>query len=404
MDSLRIPPNDASAELALLGAIVLDPSKLDELHVRSEDFYQIALGTIFSTVASMAREGTVAIDAVTICDRLLADGKLGDVGGPEKIAEVMEFVPHSAHAKHYAAIVTKKARQRAIIHACSEAIESAYDDDPDKVTGQIENAIIGIREAATTTGIMHVSECVTEFDRRASNPASVYKTGLIDLDHILQGGLRGSNFVIIAGRPGSGKSILSGQIAETFARRQQPALVVSLEMDGGEMAGRFVASVDRDRLKGEPLYLVDSAFDVGRICSVIKLARRKHGIDLAVLDYLQLAKSSNSKLPREQQVAEVSRALKVLALDLKIPIVAACQLNRLGEKEHRMPKISDLRESGSLEQDADIVLMLHHDETATKCVIGKQRNGPTGMIDLAFIGEKYRFENYAPDHALPEGF
>lgn len=402
MDVFRLPPYDETAELALLGAIVLDPSKLDELHIRADDFYQIALGTIFATVAAMAAEATTAIDAVTICERLAADGKLSDVGGPEKIVQVMEVVPHSAHATHYAAIVQKKAKQRAIIRACSESIEAAYSEEPDKVVAQIENAVLGIREAGTATGIRHVWDCVAEFDERASNPASVYKTGLIDLDNMLQGGFRGSNFVIIAGRPGSGKSILSGQIAETFARRQEPALVVSLEMDGGEMAGRFVASVDRNRLRTEPLYLVDSAFDVGRICSVIRLARRKHGIQLAVVDYLQLAKSSNMKLPREQQVAEVSRALKVLALDLKIPIVAACQLNRLGDKEHRMPKISDLRESGSLEQDADIVLMLHHEEATTKCVIGKQRNGPTGMIDLAFRGEAYRFENHIHDFGFDQ--
>jgi len=402
MHEFRVPPSDKAAELALLGSIVLDPSKLDEIHVSADDFYQIALGTIFATVTAMAAEATVAIDAVTICERLASDGKLADVGGIEKIAEVMEAVPYSTHAAHYAAIVQKKAKQRAIIRTCSESIEAAYSEDPDKVVAQIETSLLGIREGATETGIRHVADCVDEFDERANNPAAIYKTGLIDLDRMLQGGFRGSNFVIIAGRPGSGKSILSGQIAETFARRQEPALVISLEMDGGEMAGRFVASVDRQKLRTEPLYLVDSAFDVGRISSVIRLARRKHGIQLAVVDYLQLAKSSNPKLPREQQVAEVSRALKVLALDLKIPIVAACQLNRLGEKENRMPKISDLRESGSLEQDADIVLMLHHEEATTKCVIGKQRNGPTGMIDLTFRGEAYRFENYIDDFGFNE--
>lgn len=402
MHEFRVPPSDIAAELALLGSIVLDPAKLDEIHVHADDFYQIALGTIFATVSAMSADGTVAIDAVTICERLASDSKLADVGGIKKIAEVMEAVPHSSHAAYYAAIVRKKAKQRAIIRTCLESIEAAYNDDPDKVVGQMETSLLGIREGATETGIRHVSDCVEEFDERANNPAAVYKTGLIDLDRMLQGGFRGSNFVIIAGRPGSGKSILSGQIAETFARRQEPALLVSLEMDGGEMAGRFVASVDRQKLRTEPLYLVDSAFDVSRICSVIRLARRKHGIQLAVVDYLQLAKSSNPKLPREQQVAEVSRALKVLALDLRIPIVAACQLNRLGEKENRMPKISDLRESGSLEQDADIVLMLHHEESSTKCVIGKQRNGPTGMIDLTFRGEAYRFENHIEDFGFDQ--
>lgn len=406
IEQFRLPPQDLDAERGVLGAIVLDPSRLDEIDLRADEFYGINHGTVYATIAAMHAEGTTAIDAVTICERLIWASKLADVGGADFIGEVMQFVPHSAHAKHYAAIVRKKAQQREIIRACSESIERAYDSEPGEVVAGMERTLLTLREASTDGEIVHVSAGIDEFERRERDPAAVHRTGLADLDQFLRGGLRGSNLVIVAGRPGSGKSILSGQIAEAFARRGDAALVVSLEMDRGEIAERYVASVDRQQLRRMPLYLVDSAFNIGRICGLIRLAKRKHDIQVAVVDYLQLAESMNKKTPREQQVAEVSRSLKILAADLKIPIVAACQLNRGSEKESRRPRISDLRESGSLEQDADIVLLLHHtdDSEASECVIGKQRNGGTGMINLTFRGDKYRFENYAHLHGISEGF
>ena len=405
-NGFRLPPQDLDAERAVLGSIILDPSKLDEIALRAEEFYHLGHGTAFAAIAGMWAEGTKAIDAVTICERLISLGQLAEVGGAEFIMDAMQFVPHAAHAVHYAGIVRKKAQQRETIRICTESIERAYTDECDEVVAALERSLLAMRETGSTGEIVHVSDGIDEFERRERDPSAVYRTGLTDLDTMLAGGFRGGQLIIPAGRPGTGKSIISGQFAETFARRGDPALVVSLEMDRAELAGRYVASVDRQKLRGMPLYMVDSAFDAGRICGLIRLAKRKHGIKIAVVDYLQLAKASDKKLPREQQVAEVSRSLKIIAMELKIPVIAACQLNRNSEKENRRPKISDLRESGSLEQDADVVLLLHHDDQAgtSECIVGKQRNGQTGIVNVAFRGDKYRFENLAHDHGLTDVF
>lgn len=207
--------------------------------------------------------------------------------------------------------------------------------------------------------------------------------------------MRDGQLTIVGGRPGSGKSVLTGQIAKSFADRGEPALIVSLEMDRAEMAERYDKSIDRRTLRGLPIYLVDSAYEAGRIASLIRLAKRKYNIQIAVLDYLQLTESDDRKASRERQVAEVSRMMKRLAGELKIPVVAACQLNRNNDKEQRLPRLSDLRESGSIEQDADIVVLLHRDELEAKAIVAKHRNGCTGVVPLTFNGDVFRFENRA---------
>ncbi len=247
-----------------------------------------------------------------------------------------------------------------------------------------------------STTRVRLTDAVDALERLERNPAAVHSTGLTDVDRQIRGGVRGNQFVIIGGRPGSGKSILGGQIAKTFAERGEPSLIISLEMDRAELAERFDKSIDRHTLRGLPLYLVDSVCEADRIAGLIRLAKRKHGIQLVFLDYLQLAESSDRLASRERQVAEVSRMCKRLAMELRIPVIAACQLNRASDKENRPPRLSDLRESGSIEQDADIVLLLHRDEhDNAKVIIGKQRNGSTGIVPLAFRPEIYRFDNHA---------
>ena len=404
LESFKLPPQDLDAERSVLGSIMLSVDCLDDLDLRADEFYGLANSTTFGIICGMWASGNRAIDSVTLANQLITLGKFQEVGGGTYLDDLMEAVPHAAHVKHYARIVRQKAIQRGVIQACTAAIESAYTDDGDEVIAELERSLTAQREASTTGDLVHISEGVDQLEEREQNPAAIHKTGLADIDYALRGGLRANQLIIVAGRPGSGKSILGGQIAETFARRGDPALIVSLEMDRGELAERYVASIDRAAVRRLPLWLVDSAFDISKICGLIRLAKRKHSIQLAVLDYLQLAEAGTKRTPREQQVAEVSRAMKRLAAELKIPIIAACQLNRGAEKENRLPKISDLRESGSIEQDADIVLILHKGEDRTHLVIGKQRNGETGIRDLAFDGAKFRFENFVNSAGDYQGF
>jgi len=392
----KLPPQNLDAERSVLGSLILQNDAIDEISLTSDEFYSLANQLVFGVFRILRAAGRPA-DSVTVVEELIRRGELADVGGVEYVMELMEAVPHAAHVRHYAGIVRAKSQQRKLIYACTASIAAAYRGESDEVIAELESSLLAIREAATSGEIITMGDAVDALEQREQNPSSVHPTGLIDVDNHIRGGLRAGQLTIVGGRPGSGKSVFAGQIAKSFADRGEPALVVSLEMDRAELAERYDKSVDRRTLRGLPIYMVDSAYEVSRICSLIRLAKRKHGIQLAVLDYLQLTESDDKKASRERQVADVSRAMKRLAGELKIPIVAACQLNRSGEKENRGPRLSDLRESGSIEQDADIVIMLHHEGVQSQAVIAKQRNGSTGVVPLTFRGELFRFENYAAD-------
>jgi replicative DNA helicase len=394
MDTLRIPPQNPDAERSVLGAVMLTSNAVDEIDLQSHDFYDGRHQILFRVICDIHRSG-LPVDAVTVAEELDRRNELSQVGGPLFIAEIVEAVPHAAHVRHYASIVRSKARQRALIQACSETLQKAYDEDADEVLPEIESKLISIRESSSGGDIVTMADAVEALEQRERNPAAIHATGLRDIDRQIRGGLRDGQLLIVGGRPGSGKSVLAGQIAKAFAERGEPALIVSLEMDRAELAERYDRSIDRQTLRGLPIYLVDSAFDTGRIAGLIRLATRKHSIRIAVVDYLQLTESGNRTANRERQVAEVSRMLKRLASELRIPVLAACQLNRNNDREQRLPRLSDLRESGSIEQDADIVVLLHHTETDSKAIIAKHRNGATGIVPLTFCGEQFRFDDHS---------
>ncbi len=397
-DSLRVPPQNLDAERCVIGSLLFRNDTIDEIDLKPAEHYAPAHQTMHAAIREMWHSGCRAIDAVTLAEELSRRDKLEDVGGVAYIGEVCDAVPHAAHVRYYSNIVRKKAEQRSLIYACTEAMKDAYDDASDDVLAELEAKLLNIRESTSSGEIVTMADAVDALEELERNPAAVRSTGLADVDRYIRGGLRGNQFIIIGGRPGSGKSILQGQIAKSFAERGEPSLIISLEMDRAEIAERYDKSVDRRTLRGLPIYLVDSVCEVDRIAGLIRLAKRKHGIQLAALDYLQLAESSDTKASRERQVAEVSRMCKRLAMELKIPVIAACQLNRASDKENRPPRLSDLRESGSIEQDADIVLLLHRDEDDNaKLIIGKQRNGSTGIVPLAFRPAVFRFENHSPD-------
>ena len=238
-----------------------------------------------------------------------------------------------------------------------------------------------------------MSEAVDELERRENNPTLIRKTNLIDLDRQISGGLADGQLMIIGDRPGSGKSVLGVQIAATFALRDEPALIASLEMMRGEIAGRLAESVNREELRHLPISIVDRTFGLNRIAAHIRLAAHRDGIRLCVVDYLQLIEPDDRSANHERQVAETSRTLKRLAMETQVPIIACCQLNRASEREDRKPRLADLRESGSIEQDADIVGLLHRTTENSELIVAKNRSGAPGVVQLTFRPECFRFEN-----------
>jgi replicative DNA helicase len=395
MTDVRLPPQNLDAERCILGSLLFLNDAIDEIDLKADEFYSGHHSTTYEAIRGLWNNGCRGIDVVTLADELNKRGELDQVGGLSFLADLLEAVPHAAHAAYYAGIVRTKARQRQLIAACTETISKAYDDDSADLLAAHETKLLNIRETASGGELATMSEAVDALEALERNPAAVHSTGLADLDRQIRGGLRDSQFVIVGGRPGSGKSALSVQIALAFAQRGEPSLIVSLEMDRAELAERAVKSIDSRTLRSLPVYIEDTASEADAIAATIRLAARKHGIRLAVLDYLQLAESSDRKANRERQVAAVSRQCKRLAMELKIPILAACQLNRESTKEQRPPRLSDLRESGSIEQDADIVILLHQDELNAKAIVAKHRNGSTGLVPLTFRPERFTFENHA---------
>ncbi len=238
-----------------------------------------------------------------------------------------------------------------------------------------------------------MSDAVDALEAYEIDPGAIGRTGFLQLDQMLDGGFREAQSIIVAGRPGHGKSVLVCQFARTSAERGEPALILSLEMLEREIAGRFSKTIARNRLRSLPVFFDDTAVMANKICSRIRYAKRRYGIRLAVLDYLQLVEPDDKKSQRERQVAEVSRAIKLLARALRIPIIVACQLNRQNSNEKRKPRLSDLRESGSIEQDADVVLMLHETEDGeSEFILAKNRGGPCGIVMATFNRPKFMFD------------
>lgn len=394
-DAIRLPPQNLDAERCVLGSMMFLNAAIDEIDLKPDEYYSAQHAILHGVIVDMWRSGCRAIDPVTLTERLQASGRLAEVGGASYLAEIIEEVPHAAHIRYYAGIVRKKARHRALITACAETLQEAYGDDSDGLVSQLETKLLNIRETSTSGGSVSAAEALAAAEERQRNPAAVHSTGLVDLDRQIRGGFRDGQFVVIGGRPGTGKSVLACQVAATFAARGETSLVVSLEMDAPELAERGVASMPRETFRDLPMRFIDSVFEARQITSSIRVEKRKHNIQVAILDYLQLTEPDDRKVSRERQVAEVSRSMKQLAAELRIPVIAACQLNRASDKEQRLPRLSDLRESGSIEQDADIVLLLHQDDIAAKCIVAKQRNGCTGFVPLTFRGDRFRFEDHS---------
>ncbi len=439
----RLPPQSIEAEKAVLGSLLLDCNLCDEvaLLLRPEDFHAQANEIIYRHLLAMQETGK-RIDAMLLVEHLKHSGDFETVGGAAYLAEVAQSVPYAANAVYYAKIVREKATLRELIHAGSEIIRDAYDATvgPEEIVSQAEQKIFAVHDQRSTDRTINIQNLLVEaFDRidaRLQRGEGVgIPTGFRDLDN-LTGGLHDSELIVLAARPSMGKTSLAINIAENVAIESNiTTLFVSLEMARLELAQRMLCSqgkIDANKfrsgfLSGEdhrklaeasakfsnaPLWIDDTpSHTVTEIAACARRMKRKQNLGLLVIDYLQLMQPDDPKDPRQEQVAKMTRRLKTLARELQIPLICVAQLNRQAEpgKEGHRPRLSHLRESGAIEQDADVVVFIHREEYyqtreeaqqagtsgLADAIVAKQRNGPTGDVKLAWFAKHTRFENLA---------
>lgn len=437
-------PVNAEAELNVLGSVLLLPDSCDDLApiLRPDDFHDEANRVLYGHLTEMHSTGK-KIDLTLLRERLISSGDYDRIGGAAFLAKVIHAVTTAAHAVYYAEIVREKATLRRLITAATEIVKDVYagESTAKEALGAAEQRIFSIldeRGARTLVPIRDVlHEAMDRIDARMRGEATegVVDSGFTDLD-AMTGGLHASELIILAARPSMGKTAFAMNIAENVAvKSMAPVLFVSLEMSAVELIERLLCSIarvnghrlrngtisqdDRRRLADQaaivsecPFYVDDSP---GRTVSEIaaaarRIIRRENRIGLVVIDYLQLIEPDNPRDPRQEQVAKIARRLKGLARELKVPVLCLAQLNRQAEdsREHR-PRLSHLRESGAIEQDADVVMFVHREEYYVRgeeqqrvagqaqIFIEKQRNGPTGDINMIWRKEFTRFEDRAPE-------
>ncbi|MGL4942536.1 MAG: replicative DNA helicase [Thermoguttaceae bacterium] len=435
----RLPPHNLDAEKGLIGAMLLDPVVCDDVVslVKADDFYSDAHRKLYATILDVHTE-TQGADAVLIAERLRAKDELEAVGGEAYIAQIMQEVQVTAHAVYYANIVRDKATLRQLIHTSAGVLASAFDLSlkPQEIINKAAQDIFEVCESRTQNQVQHVKVLMQSvFDlinKRMSGETSGLATGFSDLDS-MTGGMHPGELTIIAARPSMGKTALAMNIADYVAVHEKRAvLVVSLEMSKMELAQRLICSrgqVDSNCFKGgylkqddmaklvhasdvlqnSPLFIDDTpSRSVSEIAAVGRRLKRQNDLGLIVIDYLTLIEPDNSLDPRQEQVARMARRLKGLARELRVPIVCLAQLNRQAEltRDNR-PRLSHLRESGAIEQDADVVIFVHREErylsreeaeeknllNQAELIVAKQRNGAIGEIELNWFGEYTKFAN-----------
>jgi replicative DNA helicase len=448
----RIPPHNLDAERAVLGAVLLEGRetlpRLIEL-VRTTDFYTEAHRTLFDTMLRLFDRGE-PIDLITLTEDLRRGGALEAVGGPPALALLVEHAAIAAHLNAYAGIVRDMAVLRELIQASTQIITQAFEakEDVQALVDEAERRIFSLAERRLPGGAQPVGkilkntfEYIERLYERKEHVTGV-ATGFERLD-LETSGLQPSDFVIIAGRPSMGKTAFALNIAQHVGvALRGRVLVLSLEMSAPQLVQRMLCSeakVDAQavrtgrlsasdwhrltaaagRLSEAAIYIDDSAgLSVLEARAKARRMKAEHGLDLVVIDYLQLMRGRSATESRQQEISEISRSLKALAKELTIPVVALSQLSRAVESRATRdfrPQLSDLRESGALEQDADLILFLYRpavykedlppdEANLTEVIIGKQRNGPVGTVKVVFLAQYARFENVAEQHRQPQPF
>jgi replicative DNA helicase len=446
LEAARMPPHSVEAEQSVLGGLLLENTAWDRIAdvITEADFYRADHRTIFQHVSQLIEHNKPA-DALTVADSLERSGKLAEVGGQAYIGSLALNTPSAANIRRYAEIVRERSILRNLAAVGTAIADSAYGaqgKDAHVLIDEAESRVFQIAEAGAKTkqGFVKIDPLLTEtveridmlYSRENKNDVIGLATGFVDLDRYTSG-LQQGELIVIAGRPSMGKTALAMNMAENAALESKKAVAVfSMEMSGPQLAMRMIGSVGRvdqhqlrtgtfkeedwprlvdavGKLNDAQIYIDDTAGL--NALEVRSRARRLHrqcgGLSMILVDYLQLMSgTANSRDEnRATEIAEISRSLKGLAKELKLPVVALSQLNRsVDSRQDKRPMMSDLRESGAIEQDADVILFIYRDEVynqdtprkgIAEIIIAKQRNGPVGKVDLTFIGRHTRFENYA---------
>lgn len=436
----KIMPHDTKAEQAVIGGLLMDNNSMaDVLEVISrtgEEFYSTANREIFTAAISLIDKGGTA-DLITIADKLQSKGSLDLVGGYLYLNDLFENAISSANISHYAKIIKGKYVERMIISESSRLIEAAYNptESTEEVLAETQKTILDLsinKEKNTLQPAKEIARNTIKliearYERKEGMVIGI-PTRFSHLDN-LTGGLIAGDLWIVAARPGMGKSAFAVDIAYHAALRDYKAAIFSLEMPSDALMTRILASMTKidsrhlsrgyifddqwpkltaatDRIAAAPLHIDDKpAITPTEILAKCRKMKANGGVDLVVVDYLQLMKLPGKHSSREQEVSEISRSMKLLAREIGVPVIALSQLNRnLEQRPDKRPNLGDLRESGAIEQDADIVTFIYRDELyhedspekgIAEIIIGKHRNGPTGTVKLTFLEKFTRFENLA---------
>ena len=444
MDQLRVPPQSVEAEQAVLGGLMLDPNAYDRIadQLNDSDFYRRDHQLIYRAIAELAQKSK-PFDAVTLGEWFESMGLAEQVAGGAYLIELASTTPSAANIVAYAEIVRDKAVLRQLIDVGTGIVNDGFQPDgrdSDMILEEAEKQVLAIAQSRTSgrSDFTDVQKALVEaFDvlqTRYANGGSVtgLPTGYTEFDE-LTAGLQKTDLIILAARPAMGKTTLALNMAEFAAfKSKQPVAVFSMEMSASQLALRLISSVGRvnaqrlrtGQLEDEDWSRVTSAIrqlkevkifiDDEPGLSPVKLAakarrlKREHGLGLVVIDYLQLMSVPGNSENRATEISEISRSLKGLAKELQVPVIALSQLNRsLETRADKRPVMADLRESGAIEQDADMIVFIYRDDYYNKenspdkglaeVIIGKQRSGPTGSIKLKFFGEYTRFDNLSHD-------
>ena len=440
---LRVPPSSIEAERAVLGGLMLDVSAWDRVadRIKEEDFYRRDHQLVFRAIASLVDQNHPC-DVVTVSEWLDSHGDAKVEGGLAYVGELVESTPSAANVVAYAEIVRERAVLREMISTGSTIADRAYRTEGRRAVELVEEAeqlVYAIGDRRRGSGgpeairevLVGVFERIDELHQTTGHITGI-PTGFVDLDRYTAGFQRG-DLIVVAGRPSMGKTALALNIVESAAiRTNLSAIVFSLEMSSEQLTMRFLSSLggidahkirtgkledaDWPRLTSAMTMLNESRIfldDSGDLTPTELRARcrrlkREHDIGLVVVDYLQLMHVPGTSENRATEISEISRSLKALARELEVPVVALSQLNRsLESRANRRPMLSDLRESGAIEQDADVILFIYRDEVyneestdrgKAEIIVGKQRNGPTGTVTMTFLGRIAKFGNHDPGH------
>lgn len=426
---LKLPPHNIEFEQAILGCLLQAPERMDDIGLGERDFYDEAHRLIFMAIRDCL-ESDGKCDVIIAAERLRASGSLEKAGGLPYLVSLMHGIASAVNLRQYVKAVLDKSRERGLLAAAYEITDIATSGEPyAEKLAKAQALLMGVDTAQSSGEAVSLRDAMKAMIERVDiayhGTAQVVKTNFTDLDNKIIG-LEAGDFIVVAGRPSMGKTAFALQIA-TQVSETESVLIFSLEMASQQLAMRQAATVGKidlmalragkmqnedwekltyatSKLANRPFFIDDrSSLSMQQIRARARQTKRKHGLGLIVIDYIGLIEGAGEN--RVNVVSDISRSIKGMARELGVPVIALSQLNRqIEQRQNKRPLMSDLRDSGSIEQDADLILMLYRDEYynpntewkgVAECIVAKQRNGPTGMVPLAFHAEHARFGNFA---------